>query len=162
MAPSDPLGLFQLLCSHDVEMIVIGGQAAVIHGSILPTEDLDITPDPAPENLERLAGALREVGARLRVAGEPGGVSFDVSGETMAGAEIWNLQTDLGDLDVNFLPAGTGGFADLRRDARSISLGEITVVVASLDDVIRSKRAAGRPKDQAALPMLEALREASR
>lgn len=162
MVSSDPLPLLDLLFRRHVEMVVIGGQAAVIHGSILPTEDLDITPNPAPENLERLSHALREVDARLRVADEPAGVGLDISAETLTGAEIWNFQTGLGDLALNFVPAGTHGFADLRRDARSISLGDITVLVASLDDVIRSTRAAGRPKDQAALPMLEALREAWR
>lgn len=70
-----------------------------------------------------------------------------------------NLVTRLGDLAVAFKPAGTAGFDDLRRDAQLIAIGTLTLAVASLDDVIRSKEAADRPKDRRTLPILRQLRE---
>jgi predicted nucleotidyltransferase len=70
---------------------------------------------------------------------------------------MWNLTTDAGDLDLRFVPAGTRGFEDLVRDAVRVDITGITLRVASLADVIRSKEAAGREKDRAALPLLRRL-----
>lgn len=81
----------------------------------------------------------------------------------LAGATTWNLSTAKGDLDVAFEPSGTAGFADLVRNAERYELeGGVTVVVASLADVIRSKEAAGRAKDRQALPLLRELLERTR
>jgi hypothetical protein len=159
--------LLGVLERHEVVYVVIGAQAAVIHGAPVVTEDLDITPARDAKNLERLAEALRELEPRLRTADEPDGVAFPVDAQMLAGADTWNLSTVLGDLDVAFTPAGTAGFDDLRRSATSVELGDGLVVhVASLADVIRSKEAAGREKDRAQLPLLrrtlEAIREADR
>ena len=113
----DPFRVLAVLHSHDVEFVLVGGLAAVAHGSTLATADVDITPRRRPDNLERLAAALRSLDARLRIDNEPEGVPFPV---------------DLG------TPSGTR--------------------VASLDDIITSKEAAGRAKDLAALPYLRELR----
>jgi hypothetical protein len=149
-----------MLVSHEVQFVLIGGVAANAHGYPLPTQDVDITPAPDRPNYERLAVALREMNARIRVEREPDGVPFLVDGVTLAGNVTWTLTTDRGNLDIVTEPAGTAGFADLRRDAIEVRLGEaLTVKVASLADIIRSKEAAGRPKDLAALPALRATLE---
>ena len=72
-----------------------------------------------------------------------------------------NLTTDLGDIDLTIAPAGfPRGYDDLVGDAIAIDVGDgAATLVAALDDVIASKRAAGRAKDLAALPYLEALRQ---
>ncbi|HEY2368341.1 MAG TPA: hypothetical protein VGH87_18210, partial [Polyangiaceae bacterium] len=71
-----------------------------------------------------------------------------------------NLVTDAGDVDVAFEPSGTSGYADLARNAVTIDVDGVSVPIASLEDVIRSKTAANRPKDLAALPVLrEVLRQ---
>jgi hypothetical protein len=75
----------------------------------------------------------------------------------LAGAQTWNLVTDAGDLDIAFRPAGTHGYSDLHRGAAKAELYAITVEIASLGDVIRSKQAANRPKDQRVLPTLREL-----
>lgn len=156
--PIDPLATLAVLVRHDVSYVLIGGVAGNIHGSPIPTKDVDITPDPAPANLERLAAALRDMNARLRVDESSHGVPFDVSGAALGKATIWTLRTDLGDLDVVLQPAGTDGYADLRRDAAETELADgLVVKVASLADIIRSKEAAGRAKDQAGLPALRAV-----
>jgi hypothetical protein len=70
---------------------------------------------------------------------------------------VWNLTTRAGDLDIAFQPSGTGGYDDLRRGALTLSIQGISVPVASLADVVRSKEAAGREKDRLVLPMLRRL-----
>ena len=79
------------------------------------------------------------------------------SGESLARVRIWNLQTDLGDLDITFEPSGTRGYDDLQRDAVVMHLRSGDVTVASLADVVRSKEAADRPRDRAVLPGLREL-----
>ena len=119
-------------------------------------------PQDARDNLERLSDALNELHARIRVSGEPDGVPFDHSAESLARVRIWNLQTDIGDLDVTFEPSGTHGYDDLKRDAIVMRLRSGNVPVASLADVIRSKEAADRPRDRAVLPGLRALLSSQR
>lgn len=146
--------LFEVLDRHKVAYILIGGLAAVYHGSPFPTEDADITPQTDRANLTRLAAALRELHVRVRTDSEPEGLPFACDADSLAAVQMWNLTTDAGDLDLSFEPAGTRGYADLRRDAAQAQLYGVTVSVASLTDVIRSKQAANRPKDQRVLPAL--------
>jgi hypothetical protein len=151
-ADFDPGRLIAVLARHSVKFIVIGAVAAIAQGSPLPTEELDITPEREPENLERLAVALQEVGAKLRVPrGE--GVDFPIDAEFLGRMDEWSLTTQVGDLRLAFVPAGTRGYGDLVGDAFEVDLGA-PVLVASLRDVIRSKEAANRPKDIAQLPAL--------
>ncbi len=146
--------LFEVLNRHKVVYVLIGGLAAVYHGSPFPTEDADIAPGADLPNLIRLAAALREINARIRTDAVPEGLPFDCDAEGLASAQTWNLTTDVGDLDLAFQPAGTQGYTDLRRDATTAQLYDVTVHIASLADVIRSKQAANRPKDQRVLPTL--------
>ncbi|MCV7281727.1 hypothetical protein H7J88_19035 [Mycolicibacterium flavescens] len=146
--------LLATLDRHGVTYVLIGGLAAVYHGSPFPTEDADITPDTDPVNLGRLASALRELKARIRVDGMPEGLEFACDVEALAAAQTWNLVTDAGDIDIAFRPSGTRGYADLRRDAIAAEIYDVTVEIASLADVIRSKQAANRPKDLRVLPTL--------
>jgi hypothetical protein len=140
---------------HGVRYVVVGALAAAAAGAPVVTRDLDITPAREPENLVRLASALRELDARLRTASDVAGVSFPIDAEALAGTEIWTLTTRVGELDVVFQPAGTHGFDDLRRSARRIEVADgVAVLVASLADVVRSKEASARAKDIAQLPLL--------
>ena len=152
-----PHEILAVLDAHGVHYVLIGGLAAVLHGAPHVTTDVDVVPEEAKRNLERLCAALKQLGARIRVTGEPEGVPFDHSGESLARVRIWNLQTYLGDLDLTFEPSGTSGYDDLARDAVPMYVHGISVPVASLADVIRSKEAAGRPRDRAALPALREL-----
>jgi predicted nucleotidyltransferase len=70
---------------------------------------------------------------------------------------VWNLTTRYGDLDISFVPTGTGGYDDLVRDAIEVELRGTRVQLASLADIVRSKDAAGRDKDHRALPVLREL-----
>jgi len=157
-----PQEILRVLEKHGVSFVVIGGIAATLHGSPHATSDIDITPERGRKNLERLSAALDELHARIRVAGEPGGFPFSHNWESLQRMEVLNLVTDAGDLDLSFVPSGTRGYEDLRRDAVRIEVMGVPTSVASLADVIRSKEAAGRAKDQLTLPTLRRMLEAQR
>jgi hypothetical protein len=150
----DAGALLRTLLDHDVRFVLIGGLAAVVHGSPFPTEDLDITPQASSANLARLSEALRSLEAKVRTQAVEGGLPFDHDAESLAAAGVWNLTTPHGDLDISFVPNGTAGYDDLVKDARDTQIFGVVVRVASLADVIRSKQAANRPKDQRVLPVL--------
>jgi hypothetical protein len=147
-----PDKILGVLNRHEVDYIVIGGLAAIAHGSNLPTRDVDITPDRASSNLARLSEALTELEAEVRFGDESLPLAHDA--ESLAAAGVWNLRTSHGELDISMVPTGTQGYADLVRDAAPASILGVVVPVASLADVIRSKQAANRPKDQRVLPVL--------
>lgn len=74
---------------------------------------------------------------------------------SLAAAEMWNLICDDGEFDISFHPSGfTVGYARLAPGAHRDRVGDVAVMVADLDEVIRSKEAAGRPKDLQVLPLL--------
>jgi hypothetical protein len=156
----DPKSIFEALERHGVRYVVIGGLAATFHGSPLVTNDVDITPERTPDNLERLSAALNDLDARIRTDAAPEGLAFDHNGESLAAADIWNLTTSGGDVDITFVPAGTGGYPDLRVGAIDLDVLGLTIPVAALADVVRSKEAAGREKDARTLPTLRRLLEA--
>jgi hypothetical protein len=150
----DPKPILRVLQEQDVEFVVVGVIAALAQGAPIPTRDLDVTPSQSPDNYEHLAAALGELDAKLRLP-DGTGLDFPIEPGYLAGNTAWTLLTRFGVLDLVFVPAGTGGFDDLRRQALEIDLGTgRPLLVASLVDVIRMKEAASRPKDQAALPAL--------
>ncbi len=154
-----PETILAALQDAGVRYVLIGGFAAIAHGDVAPTFDVDVVPDRTLENLKRLAAALRSLDARIRTEGEPEELPFDFTAKSLGTSTMWNLVTTAGAIDLAFEPSGTRGYADLRRDAFEIDLDGMTITVASLADVIRSKEAAGREKDRLALPRLRRLLE---
>jgi hypothetical protein len=152
-----PRLVLDTLNRYDVKYVLIGGVAATLHGSPLRTGDTDICPDQHPDNLENLAAALRELKARIRTEGVDGGLPFSCDAAFLARVSLLNLETEAGDLDVSFVPSGTGGYADLAAHVARFDLDGIVAPTAGLLDIIRSKTAANRPKDQSSLPVLEEL-----
>lgn len=157
--PLDPQCIFGVLERHDVAYVLVGGLAAVVHGSTAMTNDADIFPAPDHDNLGRLAAALRDLDAHVRSPETPDGLPFDPHPDLLAGMAMLNLTTRCGDLDIALEPAGLGPFASVRTAAVEFDLGGARVAVAALADIIRSKEAADRPKDRATLPLLYALEE---
>jgi hypothetical protein len=156
----DPLRALRTFNDHNVKYVLIGGYASSILGAPIITNDVDVCYERSPENMDRLAGALQELHASLRVAGVAEELPFILDGKTLAAGDSFTFRTAAGDLDVLGTPSGTGGFRDLDADATSYDLGEGLVVrVVSLDDLIRMKEAARRPKDEAHLHLLTALRQ---
>jgi hypothetical protein len=139
-ASFDPERILRTLEGHQVRYVLIGGLAATLHGSPLVTTDVDVTPERARDNLERLSAALKELYARIRTDAVEGGLVFDDGGESLGASNVWNLTTAAGDLDITFSPAGTHGYSDLRKGARPVVVAEgLTIQVASLEDVIRER-----------------------
>ncbi|MFL5767618.1 MAG: hypothetical protein ACJ758_07225 [Actinomycetota bacterium] len=159
MAEFRPQEILRVLNEHGVEYVLIGGLAAVLYGEPHLTTDVDIVPQESRANLDRLSAALGVINARIRIAGDEEGVPFSHDAASLAQVRIWNLTTDLGNLDITFVPSGTRGYDDLIREMHRVRLGGTDAPLASLADVIRSKEAADRPKDRAILPALRRLLE---
>lgn len=158
-APFDPERLIKVLAKHRVRFVLIGALAARLQGFPRLTADADITPARDRGNLNRLAAALRELDARVFTEAVPEGLRFDCSAEALSRADMWNLVTVAGRLDLAFTPSGTAGYEDLIEGALRFEVYGTQLLAASLQDIVRSKEAAGRPQDrQDALVMREILR----
>ena len=158
-APFDPERLIQTLARREVAYVLIGALAARLQGFPRLTADADITPARDAANLEKLAAALRELDARVYTENVPEGLRFDCTAATLARAEIWNLVTAAGRLDIVFTPSGTGGFEDLASSAVRFDVFGVEILASDLPDIIRSKQAADRPQDrQDVIVMREILR----
>ena len=155
--PFDPVVLIRTLFDHGVQFIVIGGVAARARGSPTVTVDLDICYERSRANLVRLASALQLLGAQLR--GAETGLPFRLDARTLELGDTFTFSTVDGDLDCLGTPSGTNGFADLLVDSDEADFDGCPVKVASLKDLMRMKRAAGRLKDRVELEILEALRQ---
>jgi hypothetical protein len=141
-----------------VTFIVIGGMAAAALGSPSITLDLDICYERSAENHGKLAEALRELHASLR--GAPPNLPFQLDARTIASGDSFTFDTEAGPLDCLGTPSGTAGYRDCCRNSVEVDLGDGVVArVVALDDLMRMKRAAGRPKDRIELEILAALHE---
>jgi hypothetical protein len=155
-ADLDAAAIVAALNKRGVRYVVIGAFAAIAQQApIAPTRDIDFTPDTPIDNLRRLSAALKDLDARIRTGVVDGGLPFDHDGESLGRAAVWNLICRYGEFDISFRPSGfDGGYAQLVVHAHRVVVEGIEVTVADLDDVIRSKEAAGRPKDLRVLPAL--------
>jgi hypothetical protein len=148
----------QVLARHGARFIVIGGIGGRLRGSTSVTNDLDVCYLREDQNLDRVASALQELHARLR--GAPADVPFLLDARTLKAGDHFTFETKAGALDIMATPSGIpGGYEELERAADEMDLGGFTVKVASIDDLIRMKRAAGRPKDLIEVEVLGALRD---
>jgi hypothetical protein len=158
VAAFDPLRLLRTLRDHAVEYVVIGGFAGRRWGSPTVTNDLDICHARDRRNLEALASALRALDAHLR--GAPRDLHFLLDARSLANGDSFTFETNAGNLDCLGTPAGTTGYGELARGAVAVDLGESLLVrFVSLDDLIRMKSAAGRPKDRIEVEILRAVKE---
>ena len=149
--------LIRRLGAADIRFVLIGGFAGTVLGSPRTTVDLDIVYARDEENLARLATALQPLEPRLR--GAPPGLPFVLDAETLTRGLNFTLTTRLGDLDLLGEVAGGGGYGDLLPHTRRLRVFDTEVAVVTLPQLIRLKRAAGRPRDLVALAELEALLE---
>lgn len=149
--------LLQHLNEHHVDFIIVGGVAAVLHGSSRLTQDLDIVYARDPDNLERLVQALKNHSPYLR--GAPEGLPFEWSVRTLKSGLNFTLQTELGPIDLFGEIAGGGTYEALRDKTVSVSFFGMTCRCLDLDTLIETKRAAGRPRDLEAIAELEIIRD---
>jgi len=144
--PFRPDALAGVLNQHGVEYVVVGGVAAIRHGSRRATRDLDIVADPSSDNLGRLAVALKALDAHIR-GGDAHLLGIDPGDpEVLSGGADLAVATDLGFLDVLQELVGIG-YATLRARAQPARLGQERILVADVDDLVAMKLRAGRPID---------------
>jgi hypothetical protein len=153
----DPVRTLRVLVDEGVRFVVIGGFAGRFWGSNSITNDVDICYARDRKNLEALASALRKLEARLR--GAPAGNPFLLDARTLEAGDHFTFETNAGNLDCLGNPAGSRGYLDLIQGATDMDVEGMRIPVAALEDVIRLKKAAGRPKDRAELEILGALLE---
>jgi hypothetical protein len=149
--------LIQRLRDADIEFVIVGGFAAMLHGSSLVTRDLDVCAVLTVENVQRLRAAFRELHPVHRLT--PQSLSFLDNPDL--GVEVRNLylRTDIGPLDVLTSILGVGDYQRVHAQSAEIELFGRSCRVISLDDLIRAKEALGREKDLLAAKELRAIRE---
>ncbi|HEV3084723.1 MAG TPA: hypothetical protein VGY66_33480 [Gemmataceae bacterium] len=150
----------QQLQQHGVRFIVIGGWAAIIHGTARSTNDVDVVYARDAENIERLAQALTSWHPYLR--GAPPGLPFRWDPATIRAGLNFTLTTDYGNLDLLGEVTGGGTYEQLIPFTEEAAAYGITCRVVTLERLIQHKRAAGRPKDLEIIAELQALLEERR
>lgn len=142
--PLDAERILRSLAEHDVDYVLIGGLAVQTHGHVRTTNDADLIPAPDPANLERLAAALRSLGARVL---NPGSEGIPIEARMLPRATIWQFATRDGGIDVMHEVPDGDPFEQLSARALRVRVGDVEVPVVSLDDLIRMKLARGRSID---------------
>ncbi len=146
------LKLLRELSQREIEYVVVGGMAAVLHGAPVVTADVDIVHRRTPENVNALLEVLRELEARLRFDTRK---LFPSEAHLLGHGHIL-LATSLGPIDLLCEVQGEG-YEELLPYAQDLKLGEgLTTKVLGLEKLIEQKMGAGRPKDHMALPILRA------
>ncbi|HKI67069.1 MAG TPA: hypothetical protein VJ989_07345 [Solirubrobacterales bacterium] len=153
MTEFDLRALLQALVDRDIRFVVIGGVAVGAHGYIRATADLDLVPDPDPENLDRLIDALRELNATLPTAGNR---KFNPAEDAKAIRRGGNVtaDTEFGGLDVIQLARGVPGYSQLAANAVESEVLGVPIRICSLENLRQMKQAQDRAQDRADLENL--------
>ncbi len=157
MTENDVERLLKALHSEGVEFVVIGGAAAVLQGSAYVTADFDLCYSRAKENVERLAKALAPFHPSLR--GVPENLPFRLDVGALRSGSNFTLVTDVGDLDIFGEVKGLGSYEKALAFSDEMGIFGIPCKVLTLEGLIKTKQATGRPKDLRLLPELKALLE---
>jgi hypothetical protein len=155
---NDLRDILRALAKAEARVVIVGGVALQLQGSAYITQDIDFAYERTRENAKRIVDALAPFGPRPR--NYPEGVPFLFDAQTLLTHEILTLETSAGDVDLLAAIKGVGGFRDVDAAAETLSFEEFEIRVLSIDALIAAKRAAGRPKDEAGIIELEAMREA--
>jgi hypothetical protein len=150
LPPLDAAALLKVLNRHDVDYVVIGGFALMAHNATRATKDVDVVPDPAPDNLDRLWAALQELEADPLTMVDFGAeeMPLDWTRDSLDYGGNWLLATTAGRVDILQFVSGVEDYAQLRTNAVDIINAEAgRIWFAGRDDLIAMKRAAGRPQD---------------
>jgi hypothetical protein len=152
-----PGALVQALMDGGVDFVIVGGVAVVLQAMPRFTKDLDICYATAEDNLDALGHVLLGLTARLR--GIPETVPFVPDGRALRHTQMLCLTTPVGDLDLLVNPDGAPAYETLRDRASVMQLSGRNVRIASIEDMLAMKRAAGRPQDLLDIESLEVARE---
>ena len=149
--------LLQRLCDADVDFVIVGGFAGLLHGSTLVTRDLDICAVLSRTDVAKLRDTLRDLNPRHRLTSSK--LSFLTTPDPDVDVRNLYLETELGTVDILSSILGVGDFNRVSASAIQIELFGRRCKVISLDDLIQAKEALGREKDRLAAKELRAIRE---
>jgi hypothetical protein len=147
--------LLERLADADVEFVIVGGFAAVLHGSTFVTRDLDVCTVLTDATVEKLRRILADLSPFHRI----GGARLSFLTDPMPGSAVHNLylETDAGAIDLLSMITGVGDYQRVRAQAGVVELFGRRYLVMSLTDLITAKRALGRDKDLLSARELEAI-----
>jgi hypothetical protein len=154
---SDLVKIAEILVAHDVEFIVVGGQAETIFGSARVTVDIDLCYRRTKENLKRLAAALHELKPTLRNA--PKDLPFTIDEQALALGNNFTFDTPFGDLDLLGYLEPLGDYDAISMKAITVPVAHVKLQVIHIDDLIEIKRYLQRPKDRDSLMHLLAIKK---
>ena len=154
-----PEVILQRLLAHNVRFVIVGGLAAQVHGSPSLTRDINICYALEFDNLQNLAEVLDELVAVRRGLPVDAPPMPPLDARTLRAGGLFTLSTTAGDFDLLAVPDPGLDYERLRSAAIQAVVAGHDVSVASLEDLMTMKRAAGRPKDLIELEILGALRE---
>jgi hypothetical protein len=163
MTEFDPRRILETFARHGVEYVVVGGLGGALHGSPISTDDVDIVPALKKTNLDALASALNEMNSRILSSKAPEEIQVQFTARDLrkwiVDFRLLSLMTDYGRVDLIHRPGGTGGYQDVAANAEEMDLGGVTIRVAAIEDIIRSKQAVARERDLEQLPTLRMVLE---
>jgi len=149
--------LLARLIRANVDFVVVGGYAAFAYGADRGTIEIGVCCDFSEPNLKRLQAALTDLNPVHRM--HPGRPPLELTPDTARGWKNLYLDTDLGQLDCLSELLAVGGYQEARESSIEIALPAGPCRILSLDALIRSKEAMGRPRDREAVLQLRAIRE---
>lgn len=147
--------VLRLMKESDVEFILIGGLAAMAHGSARATLDVDVVYCRSDDNIKRISQCLAPYHPYMR--GAPPGLPFVLDSATIKSGLNFTLMTDVGFLDILGEVVGGGHYEQLLPYTEDVAVLGVNCRCVTLERLILLKRAAGRPKDLEALAELQAL-----
>lgn len=150
--------LLKLIHDHNIECILIGGFAAVIHGSSSSTYDIDIVYNPSKENIQKIVKALNPYNVRLRGKNLPSDLPFIFDEDAFKNTHNFTLETDLGYIDLLLDIPGFKSYTELENHSQIYTISEMEFKVLKLEALIKNKEATNRKKDQNLLDQLKELK----
>ena len=154
---SDFLNLLERLVKAEVNFVIVGGFAGVVHGCTYVTQDIDICCDFSPVNLLALQRAISDLHPVHRMT--PKRKKLQLTEQACGQFKNLYLDTDIGQLDCLSFIDGLGDYSQVKRESELIEVEEMKVRVLSLDALIKSKKSMSRPRDKEAVLQLEAIKE---
>ena len=154
------IGYLRLFAEREVVYLLVGGVGARLQGAATTTQDLDVMPEPSPDNLRRFADALSGPTTEHKPTNattyQPHPVVDPMEFRT---SDVCSYRTERGVIDVLMELPGVGGYDAVIGNARRYDWQGITIVVAAIDDIITSKETVDRAKDRRAIDALYAARD---
>lgn len=149
--------LLQRLCDAEIDFVIVGGFAAMLHGSALLTRDLDVCAVLTETNVAKLRETFRDLNPTHRFTTQR--LSFLDNPDPGVPLKNLYLQTTWGPIDILGSIAGVGDFAQVRSESIEIELFGRKCRIISVETLIKAKEALGRDKDKLAAKELRAIVE---